>query len=74
MKTACQKNVMTQVVRRDRRLGSVGQSGKALMDTVARLQLDMEELRAGFRSRWTPPLDIWTSQGPPRQVASLHVD
>ena len=32
------------------------------MDTVARLQLDMEELRAGSRSSWTPPPDIWTSQ------------
>ena len=41
----------------------------ALMDTVACLQLDMEELRAGSRSRRTPPPDIWNSQGPPRQVA-----
>ena len=27
MKTACEKNVMTQVVRRDSRLGAVGRSG-----------------------------------------------
>ena len=40
------------------------------MDTLARLQLDMKELRAGSQNRRTPPPDIWTSQGPPRQVAS----
>ena len=49
--------------------GPVWSPDTALMDTVARLQLDMEELRAGSRSRRTPPPDIWTSQGPPRQVA-----
>ena len=49
--------------------GPVWSQDAALMDTVARLQLDMEELRAGSRSRGTPPLDIWISQGPPRQVA-----
>ena len=41
------------------------------MDTVARLQLDMEELRAGSRSR-TPP-DNLTLQGPPRQVAFTSI-
>ena len=48
--------------------GLVWSPDAALMDTVACLQLDMEELRAGSRSRRTPPPDIWTSQGPPRQT------
>ena len=48
--------------------GPVWSPDAALMDTVARLQLDMDELRAGSRSRRTPPPDIWTSQGHPRQV------
>ena len=42
-----------------------------LMDKVAPVQLDMEELRAGSRSGRMPPPDIWTSQGPPRQVAFM---
>ena len=41
----------------------------ALMDTVARLQLDMEEMRAGSRCHRTPPLGNWNAQGHQRQVA-----
>ena len=49
--------------------GPVWSPDAALMDTVVCLQLDMEELRAGSRSRQTPPPDMWTSQGPSQQMA-----
>ena len=39
------------------------------MDTVARLQLDMEEMRAGSRCHRTPPPGNWTVEGHQRQVA-----
>ena len=49
--------------RRTGRDGLVWSLDAALMDTVARLQLDMEEMRAGSRGHRTPPPGSWTSQG-----------
>ena len=46
--------------------GSIWSADAALMDTVARLQLDMEEMRVGSRCHRTP--GGRTSPGHPRQV------
>ena len=41
------------------------------MDTMARLQLDMEEMRAASLCHRTPPPANWTAQGHQRQVAFM---
>ena len=53
--------------------GPVWSPYAALMDTVARLQLNMKKLPTGSRSRRTRPPDIWTFQGPPR-LGGVYVD
>ena len=57
---------------RNDRLDLIRSSDAALMDTVARLQLDMEEMKAGSRCHRTP--GGRTSSSRPRQVVFAKVD
>ena len=49
---------------------SIWSPDAALMDTVARLQLDMEEMRAGSRCHWTG----WSDFAGPPETGGVYVD